>query len=549
MNSSWNRLTPKKKRNKQAVQYVDRELKNFTAEELDLNLNININNIKQALGNSSDVSIREFKMGSPFNKKVATVYINGLTDKQIMGNFIINKLMNDITIAEHADQSISTQIGTFIKEHILTITHVEEVKDWKKLFLSLLSGQTIVLVDGWDQALGCAAQGGELRGISEPLAEPSVRGPRDSFTESLITNTALIRSRIKTPDLWLETREIGSITQTQIGIMYINGIVNNKLLKEVRERLDKIEVDEVTGSSTIEEWISDKTATPWPTMFVTERPDVVAGNLLEGRVVIFVNGTPNPLILPATWIQFFQTAEDYYLRWNIVGFLRIIRIISFFITLLGPSLFIAFLSFHQELIPTPLLINLAAQRQNVPFPIIIEALLMEFTFEVLREAGVRMPRPVGQAVSIVGALVLGEAAVSAGIVSSAMVIVVAATAISSFTIPHYTMTDALRLLRFSFMILAATYGLFGIGLGVIVLIAHTCSLRSFGIPYLAPFSPIILEDQKDAIIRVPFPFMSKRPRLISQNKVKRTGNTENLGPPSDKEKKKNNQPKSDSNET
>ncbi|WP_445487773.1 spore germination protein [Niallia sp. 03133] len=547
MNSAWSRLTKKKKKEKQSVHYVETEIKSI-AEDLNVDININIKNIKQALGNSSDVTIREFKMGKPYEKKIATIYINGLTDKQLMGNFIIDKLMNNINIAEHADQSVSSQIGNFIKDHVIAVTHVEEAKDWKKLFQFLLSGQTIVLIDGWNQALGCAAQGGELRAISEPLAEASVRGPRDSFTESLITNTALIRNRIKTPDLWLETRVMGNITQTEVGIMYINGIVNNKLLKEVRERLDKIEVDEVFGTSTIEEWISDKMATPWPTMFVTERPDVVAGNLLEGRVVIFVNGTPNPLILPATWIQFFQTAEDYYLRWSFVGFLRMIRILSFLITLLGPSLFIAFLSFHQELIPTPLLINLASQRQNVPFPIIIEALLMEFTFEVLREAGVRMPRPVGQAVSIVGALVLGDAAVSAGIVSSAMVIVVAATAIASFTIPHYPMTDAIRLLRFGLMLLAATYGLFGIGLGVIILVAHTCSLRSFGIPYLAPFSPMILADQKDALIRVPFPFMSKRPRLISQKNIQRSGDAQNLGPPKEKSTDTNGK-KSDADET
>ncbi|PKG25357.1 spore germination protein [Niallia nealsonii] len=545
MNSSWSKLI---KKNKKKVEYVDTEINSIT-KELSTDLDFNIKNVKQALGNSSDVNLREFRMGKPFLKKVATIYINGLADKQIMGSFIIERLMDDQNITENKETPSLTDLNLFVKEHLLAITHVVEVTEWNKLFLYLLSGQTIVLIDGSNQALACAAQGGELRSITEPVSEPSVRGPRDSFTESLITNTSLIRSRIKTPDLWLETREIGNITQTEIGIMYINGIVNNKLLQEVRERLDKIKVDEMYGSSTIEEWISDKMATPWPTMFVTERPDVVAGNLLEGRIVIFVNGTPNPLILPATWIQFFQTAEDYYLRWTIVGFLRFIRILSFMITLLGPSLFIAFLSFHQELIPTPLLINLAAQRQNVPFPVIIEALLMEFTFEVLREAGVRMPRPVGQAVSIVGALVLGDAAVSAGIVSSAMVIVVAATAIASFTIPHYAMTDATRLLRFFFMILAATYGLFGIGIGVIVLVAHTCSLRSFGIPYLAPFSPIILADLKDSLIRVPLPFMSKRPRLINKGNSNRAEGSSDLGPTKRKEKKANNNPKSDANET
>ena len=529
MKSIWSKT---KKNPQKTVQYVDTELKSVT-EELSTEIDNNIKNIKQALGNSSDLNIREFKMGKPFSRKIATFYINGLADKQIMGSFILERLMDDMHVAENENPPLSEQIGVYIKEHLLAITHVIEVTEWKKLFLLLLSGQTIIMIDGSAQALACAAQGGELRSITEPLTEPSVRGPRDSFTESLITNTSLIRSRIKTPDLWLETREIGNITQTEIGIMYINGIVNNKLLQEVRERLDKIKVDETFGSSTIEEWISDKIATPWPTMFVTERPDVVAGNLLEGRVVIFVNGTPNPLILPATWIQFFQTAEDYYLRWTIVGFLRLIRILSFMITLLGPSLFIAFLSFHQELIPTPLLINLAAQRQNVPFPVIIEALLMEFTFEVLREAGVRMPRPVGQAVSIVGALVLGDAAVSAGIVSSAMVIVVAATAIASFTIPHYAMTDATRLLRFCFMLLAA----------------HTCSLRSFGVPYLAPFSPIIIADIKDSIIRIPLPFMTKRPRLINKGNTNRAAGAKNIGPTPREDKKANNNPKRDADET
>jgi spore germination protein KA len=356
----------------------------------------------------------------------------------------------------------------------------------------------------------------------------------------------MIRRRIKSPNLWLETMQLGTITQTGIGIMYMKGIVNDKLLTEVKERLSKIKVDEVQGSNTIEEWITDDNWTPWPTIFTTERPDVVAGNLLEGRVVIFVNETPTPLILPATWNQFFQTAEDYYLRWNMSSFLRLLRIFSFLITLLGPSLFIAFLAYHPELIPTPFLIALASQRQSVPFPIIIEALLMEFTFEVLREAGIRMPRPVGQAVSIVGALVLGEAAVSAGIVSNAMVIVVAATAIASFTIPHYAMTDAVRLMRFCMMILASLLGLYGIGLGLIVLVAHTCSIRSFGIPYLAPFAPFILADQKDSILRFPLPFLSKRPRLINQLKTTRIEDSQNDTASSGNENMKNRDSKKDS---
>ncbi|WP_078410173.1 spore germination protein [Priestia abyssalis] len=548
MNSGWNRLIKKRKKRRHTEKYEETEIIS-NKDEISQHLDENLANIKEDLGNSGDVMIREFKLGKSSLHKVAIVYINGLGDKDIIGSSIIERLMNDASDTGSNDLQSQDQLFTHIKENVLTVGTTEDIKDWKKLYLSLLSGQTIVFIDGSSQAIGCSAQGGELRAITEPATEPAVRGPKESFVEALITNTSMVRRRIKSPNLWVETMKLGNITQTDIAIVYIKGIVNDKLLTEVKERLGKIEADEILGSNTIEEWINDDTWTPWPTMFVTERPDVVAGELLEGRVAIFVDGTPNPLILPATWIQFFQTAEDYYLRWNIASFLRSLRIISFLITLFGPSLFIAFIAFHPELIPTPLLVSLTAQRQGIPFPVFIEALLLELTFEVLREAGVRMPRPIGQAVSIVGALVLGEAAVAAGIVSSSMVIVVAGTAIASFTIPHYAMMDVTRLLRFLMMILAASFGLYGIGLGVIVLVAHTCSVRSFGIPYLTPFAPLILSDWKDTIIRFPKPFLSTRPRLINQTKIKRTGNTKDLGPSPREEQNKDNESKRDFNET
>ncbi|MBT2700872.1 spore germination protein [Bacillus sp. ISL-40] len=548
MNSAWNRLTKKRKKRKQTLQFEETEITS-NKEELSGHLDENLKNIKEALGNSGDLGIREFKMGKPSMHKVALIYINGLADKDIIGSAIIERLMGNVNNTESVDPQSPSQLFTYIKENILTVGKVEDITDWNKMLLSILSGKSILLIDGWNHAISCAAEGGELRAITEPTIEPAVRGSKESFVEALITNTAMVRRRIKSPNLWVETMQLGKITQTNVAIIYVKGIVNDKLLTEVKERLDKMEVDEIIGSNTIEEWINDDTWTLWPTLLITERPDVVAGNLLEGRITIFVDGTPGSLILPATWNQFFQTAEDYYMRWYMASFLRLLRVVSFLITLLGPSLFIAFLTFHPELIPTPLLVSLSAQRHGIPFPVFIEALLMEFTFEVLREAGVRMPRPIGQAVSIVGALVLGEAAVAAGIVSSSMVIVVAGTAIASFTIPHVAMTDATRLLRFFMMMLAASFGLYGIGLGVIVLVAHTCSIRSFGIPYLAPFAPIIFADWKDTIIRFPKPFLSKRPRLINQTKIKRTGNTQNLGPSPREGQIKDNESKRDSNET
>ncbi|SDH83453.1 spore germination protein [Alteribacillus bidgolensis] len=548
MNSAWNRLTKIQKKRKQTLQYEETEI-NPNKLEISHYLDENLKNIKEALGNSDDLNIREFKMGKPSLHKVALIYINGLSDTSINSNSIIERLMGNVNDTASVDPQSPSKLFTYVKENILTVEKVEDITDWNKMLLSLISGQSILFIDGWDHAISCSAEGGELRSITEPTSEPSVRGPKESFVESLITNTAMVRRRIKSPNLWVETMKLGKITQTDVAIMYVKGIVNDKLLTEVKERLSKIEADEIASSNTIEEWINDDTWTPWPTIFLTERPDVVAGNLMEGRIVIFVNGTPIPLILPATWIQFFQTAEDYYLRWQMTSFLRLLRIISFLITLLGPSLFIAFIAYHAELIPTPLLVSLTAQRQQIPFPVFIEALLMEVTFEVLREAGVRMPRPIGQAVSIVGALVLGEAAVAAGIVSSSMVIVVAGTAIASLTIPHHTMVYAVRLLRFPMMMLAASFGLYGVGLGVIVLVAHTCSVRSFGIPYLAPFAPIIFADLKDTLTRFPKPFLSTRPRLINQTKITRTGTTQNLGPSPRESQIKDNESKRDSNET
>ncbi|MBM4765141.1 spore germination protein [Bacillus sp. B15-48] len=499
-------------------------------QEISENLSDNLNDIKEAFGNSGDLAIREFKMGKPSLHKVAIIYINGLADKELIGRSIIERLMRNISDSETVNPPSPSELFTYIKDNILTVGTVEDILDWNKLLSSLLSGQTILLINGSKQAISCFVQGGEKRAIAEPSGEPAVRGPKNSFTEALITNTAMVRQRIKSPNLWMETMKLGNITQTDIAIMYVNGIVNNDLLTEVKERLGKIEADEIDGANTVEEWITDNRWTIWPTVLVTERPDIVAGDLMEGRVAIFVDGTPEPLILPATWTQFFQSAEDYHINWIIASFWRLLRIVALLIAIIGPALFVAFLSYHPELIPTPLLINLAAQRQGIPFPIFIEALLMEFTFEVLREAGVRLPRPVGQAVSIVGALVIGQAAVEAGIVSSAMVIVVAGTAIASFTIPLNQMMNAARLIRFIMMIFAASFGLYGLGIAVILLVAHTCSIRSFGIPYLAPFAPLILADWKDTIIRLPRPLLSKRPRLISQMKTKRTDQTQEHGP-------------------
>ena len=486
-------------------------------------LNTNLDKIKSELGNSPDLIIRHFELGS-FQVEAAAVFVDTLTDNKLVDEFIMRSLMINTAQESHKNIASDKSIFDFIKDNAMTIREVKVVTSWNELIMSVLSGNTVILIDGWTQGISGSTRGGEFRAITEPSSQVVIRGPKDGFTESIGTNISLVRRRIKSPNLWLEHMKIGAVTQTDIGIMYIKGIVNDKLVEEVKDRLQAIEIDAILESGYIEELIQDETFTPFPTLFNTERPDSVAGNLLEGRVAIFVDGTPFVLVAPTTFFLFFQSAEDYYQRFDIGLAIRLLRYLAFFISLLGPSIYIAAITFHQEMIPTPLLISLAAQRDGVPFPAFVEAFLMEITFEILREAGVRMPRAIGQAVSIVGALVLGQAAVQAGIISAAMVIVVAITAIASFAVPAFNLAISVRLLRFLIMGFAATTGFYGIAIIMIMIIAHLCSLRSFGVPYMAPFAPFILSDQDDAILHFPLWARLTRPHILGKKNNKRMKN-------------------------
>lgn len=492
-------------------------------EELETNLQA----IRETLGNSTDIIIRNLPVGYEGNQSIAILYTDGLADQNIITDFIMKSVMLDIKLFDRADRKIALPSDAIqaLKNYALTIGDIKDVSDFDALYQALLSGDTIILIDGHKQGIVCSTPGWKDRAVTEPSAENVVRGPRESFVESLRTNTALIRRKIKDPNLWLETMQIGRLTRTDVAIMYMKGIANDKLVQEVRDRLNRIDVGSIFESGYIEESIQDETFSPFPTIFNSERPDVIAAALAEGRVAILVDGTPIALIIPTLFSSFLQAPEDYYQRADISSFVRLLRYLGILVSLFGPSMYVAFTTFHQELLPTQLLISSAAQREQVPFPAFIEALLMELTFEILREASIRMPRNIGAAISIVGTLVIGQAAVQAGIVSAAMVIVVSFTAISSFILPSYNMSIAFRLLRFPYMALAASFGLFGIIAGVIVLVLHLCSLRSFGIPYMAPFAPLIPADNKDSIIRLPHWMLGSRVRLINQSNITRRNST------------------------
>jgi spore germination protein KA len=495
-------------------------------EQLKTNLQENIQYIKKTLGNSTDLIIREIWIGSERKIKAAICYTDGLTDTKSVQKFIMESLLVDLPNIDLEDiHSFEKEAIQLLKDQILSVGEIKNVSEFGPLFTSMLSGDAILLLDGYKQGFSIGMRGWKERPVEAPTTETVIRGPRDGFTENIRTNTALIRRKIKDPNLWLETKQIGRITKTDVAIMYIKGIVNDSIVEEVHSRLNRIDIDGILESGYIEELIQDETYTPFPTIYHSERPDVIASDLLEGKVAILVDGTPMVLVVPTTLIAFIQAAEDYYQRADISTLIRMLRFLSIFISLLGPSLYIAITTFHQEMLPTQLLISLAAQREGVPFPAFIEALMMEVSFEILREASIRLPKAIAQSISIVGTLVIGTAAVEAGIISAAMVIVVALTAVSSFVLPSFDLAMTIRMLRFLMMLLAASFGIFGIIIGVIAIVLHLCSLRSFGIPYMSPFAPFVLEDQKDSILRLPRWAMFTRPRLINQKNIIREQST------------------------
>ncbi|HEX2952583.1 MAG TPA: spore germination protein [Bacillota bacterium] len=381
-----------------------------------------------------------------------------------------------------------------------------------KVIEAIMAGDTALIFNKEKTAVIISTKGWEKRSVSEPTTEMVVKGPHDGFVESIRTNTALLRRRIGHPSLTFESFIIGRKSKTDINIGYIKGIANEKIVAEVKRRIKRINIDGILSAGFVEQLIEDAPLSPFLTVGYTERPDVCAARLLEGRIAIFVDGTPVVNTVPNLFIESFQSPDDYNFRPFYSTFVRWGRYLAFLLSILSPAIYVALSTFHHELIPTPLLITMAASTEGTPFPALIEAIGMGIIFEILREAGIRQPRPIGQAVSIVGALVIGQATVSAGLVGAPIVITVALTAIASFVTPKQAEVTAF--LRLTLTVLAGFLGAYGIIAGLIIILIHMASLRSFGVPYLSPIMPLTPGDLKDVAVRVPIWAMFKRPRLI-----------------------------------
>ncbi len=456
----------------------------------------NEKHLREIFAEASDAVFRTLRAKD--SHPLLVVYIDGLVDAKQLEEAVLQPCLRDQSEDQSGEQSEGQSGGRNRRKSgtagnrldrisgLLAVGDIKRAKRFDELVHALLNGSVALLAHGCREALLANLPGWETRAIEEAANESGVRGPREGFTESLRTNTSMIRRRLRTPLLKLESITLGRISRTNTVIAYLEGLVDRSVLEEARRRISALRTDMVLDSHYVEAFIEDVAWSPFPQILNTERADVVAASLFEGKVGIFVDGSPQALVLPMTLWNGLQSSEDYYERSIFSIPIRWLRYFLLFVTVSITPTYVALVSFHPEMLPTNLLLSFAAAREPSPVPTAVEALVMDLLFEGLREAGVRLPRNVGPAISIVGGLVLGQAAVDAGIVSAPVVIVVAASGVASFTVPRYSFSFSFRLLRFPVLLLAALLGLYGITVAFLAVLIHLVNLQSFGVPYLAP---------------------------------------------------------------
>ncbi|EPZ43003.1 spore germination protein [Alicyclobacillus acidoterrestris] len=463
------------------------------------------------LPQNKDVVIREFSVGVQTKQpwRGLAVFVDGLADKTVINNDILERLML-FTQFIHDEPRRNME---YIQEKILTSNQTAMLEKWSEVIQVILAGSTVVLLDGCNGALSVETKGWEHRSVSIPQTESVVRGAHDAFTENFRTNTGLIRSRFRSEHLVTEIYSVGNLASTDVAIMYVHGMTNPKLVREIRRRIEAIDVDYIDSPGVLEQFIEDEPRMMIPQVLSTERPDRVAASLAEGYVAIVVGNNPFVLIAPVVLYSLIHTSEDANLRFYAGTFIRGLRWISLFIACLLPALYVAVTNYHPEMLPTDLMLAIAGSREQVPFPVIVEVLLMEFAIELIREAGIRIPSVIGPTIGIVGALIIGQAAVQAGIVSPLLVIVVATTALAGFAIPNYELSMAVRISRFVFLLAGAFLGFYGIAILLCVSVVRLSMQKSFGVPILSPIAPT-KASAKDVLIRGPVYSMNLRPSFL-----------------------------------
>lgn len=482
---------------------------------------------------NKDIIIREFKIARKYRAFIA--FIDGMADKATINNFILRPLLRDDYPTDVEDCQLD-----YILENVIETNQTVKATCPEDVVYGLLMGDTGLYVDGCNYYIVSETKGYEKRGVEKPQTEGIVNGAQEAFNENLRTNITLLRRIIKNNRLTTEFIKIGEQNKNLFSITYINGLVNPAIVKEVKRRLKGIKTDFIMGNGMLEQFIEDSPMSLIPTILSTERPDRTAYHIMEGRVAIIAEGTPFAIIAPITFDALFHSSEDITLRWQYGTFIRFIRVIAAFVATLLPGLYIAITNFHQEMIPTELLIAIAKARENVPFPTIVEVLLMEVSFELIREAGVRVPGIIGNTIGIIGALIIGQAAVQANLVSPVLIIIIAVTGLGNFAIPDFSLAFGLRIVRILFIFAGAFLGFYGILLMMVILLVLLVDMKSFGIPYLSTLAPKTRKNF-NTVIRYPVWMQEYRPDSINpldakrQPKISRQWTKEDPEPGYDKE--------------
>lgn len=457
------------------------------------------NAVKEIFGASKDIIVT--KIDTQLEPAIL-VFVDGLVDSDLVDRDIIEPLK---TFSFNGSVTEAINVSQF-----------KEISDMNKFPGEVLDGNVVIFYGGSKEFVVADLKKHEKRSVTMPDSESVIRGPKEGFTETLRVNTSLLRRKLRTENLVLEDMTIGKQSRTKIVIAYLDDIVDKNVLKEVKKRLNRIDTDCILESGYIEQYIEDRPYSPISTVGLTQKPDIAAAMILEGRVAIICDGTPHVLTVPQLFVENIHTSEDYYNRYLISSFLRLIRVAAFIISTILPGFFVSMVTYNQEMLPTIFLMTLAGQRENIPFPSGIEVFLLMIMFEMLKESGTRLPKAVGSAISIVGALIIGDAAVSAGIVGAPTVIVIALTAVAGFIIS--SINEFVTIYRYIFLFLGATMGLIGIASGLVFMLTQLASTKSFGVPILASFNP---NEIKDSFIKAPIRFLTYRPSVLVGKNAKR----------------------------
>lgn len=466
-----------------------------------------LENIKK---NMPDLIIKKIKV-SLFNY-VYIISNESVSSSDRVNNFILKYFSNKSLV----NNKILTSLKKEIEEDVPSI-NFKIVTDENNLLNLLFSGFTIIIFK--NKVVAYETRADLDRGVTEPTSEPVIRGPKDSFTENYNKNMGLIRKRIKSENLCLEEVTVGKESKSKVGILYMNNICEEELVINVKEKLEKIDIDGVLDVNYLKTFLDHNNVTFFPTLLYTEKPDDASRYLLDGRVIITMENSPSVIVAPTFFIDFFHNSEDYYHKAFFASFMRIVRFVAFILAIITPSLFIAIISYDQEILPVSLLINFSIQRSNVPFPVIIEAFILLFTFELLYEGDSRTPSSRGTSLSILGALVLGDAAVNAGLISPIMVIVVAVSSISSLVFVYYDMQGSIRFWRYLLMFISTMFGIIGFIMGILLLVTNLCTIKTFGKPYTLPILPFLPNEQGNAIIRKDITKLNKRQSYITKKNI------------------------------